>query len=511
MSYKKYIFGVVLIVLSTSILYAQVNFQYNFTLDKPASALNYQITQLFDYNNDSYDDIITQYYDGDQYLQNIIITDLSGTIIDSILIDDWVFYDEYLTTDKAILIRQDDNNVIVRAQIAYPNIKLRLSIQDCETLAYIDSISTFPVSSNSFYEIFLIDIYEYNNEYIYLIGAEEFSFFAKEDPTYSYLYKFKIQNDTLTYIEGYIKSGIKNIHPDNNVLLSVGSYSYASVGSGVSCFSYYYLQKITKNEPNIQTQLHVTSGNVVWEKDDRATYYHYPKNYNIITKNCQDDSPHVLQYRKLDTDDGNSVHFKAYETTSWQEIWTKTDTEIGLGDITSSTCVQVNDEDHYVMYFRGDRLEIRDRITGNIIHHQDSVLAVCDILRKSNGELLFFVEKDDETGYDVYSLDGQIFVSADEPANQGDFFIEQYPNPFRNQITFSFSSQEPIRNAEIKIYNIKGQLVRELRFYASSLSRFHEVSWDGKDEKGNDTAQGIYFYKCSFEDKNIIGKMIKLQ
>ena len=67
MSSKKIIFGVVLILFCTSLLSAQVNFQYNFSLDKPTSALNFQITQLFDYNGDGTDEIIAQYYDEDQY------------------------------------------------------------------------------------------------------------------------------------------------------------------------------------------------------------------------------------------------------------------------------------------------------------------------------------------------------------------------------------------------------------------------------------------------------------
>ena len=91
------------------------------------------------------------------------------------------------------------------------------------------------------------------------------------------------------------------------------------------------------------------------------------------------------------------------------------------------------------------------------------------------------------------------------------FSMGNFPNPFRSSTTFSFSSKEPIQNAEIKVYNIKGQLVRELRFNASSLSRFNEISWDGKDEKGSDVAQGIYFYRCTIGNKNFTDKIIKLQ
>jgi len=501
---------VVLIVLSTHVLYTQVNFHYNFTLYKPASALNYQITQLFDYNNDSYDDIITQYYDEDQYLQNIIITDLSGTIIDSISISDWVLYDEYMTNDKAILIRQDDNNVIVRAQIAYPNIKLRLSIQDCETLAYIDSTRICAQYYDWIFEINTVEKINYDGQLVYCVGANELSPFDKEDSNKSLLYLFQTEDDTLHFIDSAIECGL-SISAPNNTILTTGKYSYATIGVWPQGYKKYYLNRVNLGSKIVAEQLNSVNGSVEWT-DTLSIYYHYPSNYRIMSNNNLGDAPQVIQYRKFDTDDGNSVHFKAYETTNWQEVWSKTDTEIGLGNITASSCVQVNDEDHYVMYFRGDRLEIRDRITGNIIHYQDSVLAVCDILRKSDGELLFFVEKDDETGYDVCSLDGPIFVSNDEPQEPHEIIIEQYPNPFTSTITFSLKQSMSLHEStQISIYNVKGQLVRDLHPVSSSPTHSFEVSWDGKDKHGNDVAEGIYLYELKTDKHEFVGKVVKVE
>ncbi len=513
MSYKKLVLVVVLIALSTSVLYAQVNFQHICTLNKPNSGINYQVTQLFDYNDDSIDEIITQYYNEDQYMQNIIITDLSGTIIDSIIVDDWLIYEEYRDYDKAILIKDGCNNILFRAKIDwdYYFIFLVFSLIDCESLSIIDSVVVYPVGT-PLRDINLIDTYIYNGQRVFFVGAMEMSL-MKEDSEENYLYKLIEDNDTLSYAGHFSDCGITNTHPNDSTLLSVGRHSYTTVGaSAATGHCYYYLQKIDKDTPCNQTQLHTTSGTALWEWESksRATYNHYPKNYDMITKNCDDDFSQVLQYCKLDSDDGNSVHFRSFDTTNWEELWSKTDTEIGMGDITASTCIEVNNEDNYVMYFRGDRLEIRDRITGNIIHHQDSTLAVCEILRKSNGKLLFFVEKDDETGYDVYSLDGPIFVSNDEPQEPNEFFIEQYPNPFKNQITFSFTSKEPIQNADVSIYNVKGQLVRELKIKNSKF-KINEAVWNGCDEKGNTVSQGVYLYRTDINKQEISGKIIKMR
>ncbi len=81
----------------------------------------------------------------------------------------------------------------------------------------------------------------------------------------------------------------------------------------------------------------------------------------------------------------------------------------------------------------------------------------------------------------------------DEPVQE--ISITNSPNPFRNQIIFSFSSKEPIQNTEIKIYNIKGQLVRELFHFSSSPLHHFETTWDGKDKHGQKVTPGVYLYQ----------------
>jgi len=80
--------------------------------------------------------------------------------------------------------------------------------------------------------------------------------------------------------------------------------------------------------------------------------------------------------------------------------------------------------------------------------------------------------------------------------------IEQYPNPFHSSTTFLCSSKEPIQNAEIKIYNLKGQLVREFGIRNSEFG--FSAIWDGKDEFGNRVSSGLYFYQVIIGDE-IIG------
>jgi len=70
-----------------------------------------------------------------------------------------------------------------------------------------------------------------------------------------------------------------------------------------------------------------------------------------------------------------------------------------------------------------------------------------------------------------------------------------YPNPFAHSTTISFTLPTGNHNASIKIYNIKGQLVRELLPVAPSPNLPVSVTWDGKDENNNPVSSGIYFYQ----------------
>jgi hypothetical protein len=75
-----------------------------------------------------------------------------------------------------------------------------------------------------------------------------------------------------------------------------------------------------------------------------------------------------------------------------------------------------------------------------------------------------------------------------------DFELYQnYPNPFNNETVIKFNLR---KSAEVSlvVYNVLGQKVRTLvkaRMDAGSQS----VTWDTKDEKGNELSSGIYFYQ----------------
>ena len=83
-----------------------------------------------------------------------------------------------------------------------------------------------------------------------------------------------------------------------------------------------------------------------------------------------------------------------------------------------------------------------------------------------------------------------------------------YPNPFNPITTISFNiSRKDAKDAEIVIYNIKGQKVRVLQIpQIQPIQPINHVIWNGTDENNHPVSSGIYFYKLIVDDKTITTK-----
>ncbi len=68
-----------------------------------------------------------------------------------------------------------------------------------------------------------------------------------------------------------------------------------------------------------------------------------------------------------------------------------------------------------------------------------------------------------------------------------------HPNPFRGsaRIEYSLAAKGRVR---LSVYNVSGQLVRELVNQIQSPGRY-SASWDGRNQKGHKVPSGVYFYR----------------
>ncbi|MGC9337681.1 MAG: T9SS type A sorting domain-containing protein [Candidatus Cloacimonadia bacterium] len=111
-------------------------------------------------------------------------------------------------------------------------------------------------------------------------------------------------------------------------------------------------------------------------------------------------------------------------------------------------------------------------------------------------------------GISILNLEG---VPVDEVEITGPVDVCNYPNPFNTSTTISFSIPKSIKEPKIKIYNIKGQRIRELKIKNLKLKIKEEVIWDGTDARGNKVPSGVYFYRISGLENVPVQKMILIR
>lgn len=139
----------------------------------------------------------------------------------------------------------------------------------------------------------------------------------------------------------------------------------------------------------------------------------------------------------------------------------------------------------------------RNQIYPEIIAINDNQAFINRIEYISSGENLLFT--------DLINLNS--FTPSDNQETIPTTFklYKNYPNPFNPSTTISFDLPKDC-SVELNIYNIKGQLVRNI-FNGSTKAGHHEFNWNGKTNTGLNAPSGIYFTKIKYEQQTQIGKM----
>ncbi|MCK4421966.1 T9SS type A sorting domain-containing protein, partial [candidate division WOR-3 bacterium] len=78
--------------------------------------------------------------------------------------------------------------------------------------------------------------------------------------------------------------------------------------------------------------------------------------------------------------------------------------------------------------------------------------------------------------------------------------VDNYPNPMKDKTTIIYHLSQEVE-VDIKIFTIAGRLVKKLR---TGVSRYglNYAEWDGRDERGREVSNGIYYFMVRPGDGN---------
>jgi hypothetical protein len=86
---------------------------------------------------------------------------------------------------------------------------------------------------------------------------------------------------------------------------------------------------------------------------------------------------------------------------------------------------------------------------------------------------------------------------------------QNYPNPFNPTTTIQYQLPQSTK-VSLNIYSILGQLIRTL-IHEKQMAGNYSVIWDGKDDKGQLVASGIYMYRLHTQNFVKTKKMVLLR
>ena len=122
----------------------------------------------------------------------------------------------------------------------------------------------------------------------------------------------------------------------------------------------------------------------------------------------------------------------------------------------------------------------------------------------SNDAFVFYVDD-----FTVHSDGG--YVGNDDEAAPAlvTALLGNFPNPFNPEtaIRFSLAGSAPV---SLEVYNLRGQLVRQLLRETRPAGN-HSVVFNGRDDRGNAISSGVYFYRLRAGSYSATRKMIMIK
>ncbi len=480
----------IFIVFIIMTCHGEISFDYQFSFSGLDVDAEFMDLWLADYDEDGEDQIYVSYKS--EELWQLIEYDQYG---DTLRIITFPANQEEHIFLGCRIFKSDD---ILYLLVVYQNNMFRclLEIYDYNSLEIIESDqSASPYFSSDLFRA--IKVVNYNDTNLIFIGT---IFFDDMDGfSWSSMLKYTFESDSLSYEQDICYCGEDIFYFEGTDFLISFNHSY----------SWYYDEVNNIYISNFQWALVNVSFDV------------FPEVENIYFINQSDD--YIMKFITYNDNDFQEYgiviwtspadNFRCYSPDFSELLWESSN--VGIEDMTikSSSCVNTNSGDHFFVYFYTDGdgqqyCEIRNRITGNIVLSEDPEIIPFNILRKSDGELLFFCKQD--TLINVYALAEEIQLGNKENEIAiTEFNLCNYPNPFNPEttVTFSLDTEAEI---ELVIYNIKGQKIKTLADETFRPDTYN-IIWKGDNDNGKKASSGVYFVKLKVNNEVLTNKVIMLK
>ena len=99
-------------------------------------------------------------------------------------------------------------------------------------------------------------------------------------------------------------------------------------------------------------------------------------------------------------------------------------------------------------------------------------------------------------------------VDSETPAELA--LLGNFPNPFNPSTTIRFSL-ESADVITLSVYNMAGQMVRDLVNDTAMTPGIHNVTWDGHDDFGRPVSSGVYLIRFEANNTIVTGRMLMMK
>ncbi len=221
-----------------------------------------------------------------------------------------------------------------------------------------------------------------------------------------------------------------------------------------------------------------------------------------------------LQYKFANLNDGEEYLFgvqAVFPDGGVSEIKTKSFTIINPEEILPPTNLEVSETGlitwNVPRILSGYNVYLDDELIAENISETEYQLT--DITPNVTHTIGVSAVYNDSEESEIITTEYSYVGNSNDTVNYRNELVGNYPNPFNPKTNIKFTTAENAQ-VNVKIYNAKGQLIKNL--VNGNLEKgVHNIVWNGKDNAGKNVSSGIYFYKISMPDYQKTKKMLLLK